>query len=337
MSLENRNKIVPQMAEYDRVGDQWVPYLMRADAPLKTFPSVSTNRWGLRNTISSEGEVVGVDTVHRVANNKTIGAVVGSSAVFGVGSTHDRHTIPSFLNKNSDSVWLNFGGRAFNSTQELIMLMLHLPKQLDRLVIFSGVNNITLAFLSPTTSPVYNSFFSQSAFEHAMANPSDDYIGVRRAWKRLLKEVRHRCWMPEAQHTSRQSIDVSYQDVLTCFERDLRVCKKIADGLGIPLYFALQPLASWMNKQLSKEEVEIFEILDSMSMDWQILAKQIVGMRDKYFADVERICRETSVGYCNLNLAQEFQTKEWLFVDRVHLTDKGCELAANILKKEFGL
>ena len=42
MNLSDRNKIAPQMEDYDRVGDQWVPYLMRFDCPLKNFAAVST-------------------------------------------------------------------------------------------------------------------------------------------------------------------------------------------------------------------------------------------------------------------------------------------------------
>ena len=111
----------------------------------------------------------------------------------------------------------------------------------------------------------------------------------------------------------------------------------LANGLGIQLHFALQPLATWMEKLLSSEEKEIFKILDLMSNDWQVLAHQIKTVRNEYFSDVEKICHELSVNYFNVNLAPEFLTEEWLFVDRVHLTDRGCEIAAKILKKEFGL
>lgn len=336
MALSDRNKIVPQMEDYDRVGDQWVPYLMRFDRPLRDFATVSTDEWGFRNSVGRNGETINVSNLVQAQDASPSGVIVGSSAVFGVGSSHDRFTIPSVLNKTTETVWLNFGGRAFNSTQELILFLLHLPKRVDRLVLFSGVNNITLAFLSPSTSPVYNSFFFQSVFERAMANPADEFIGVRRAVARVLRELRHRL-LPEIRQPAKQNLGGSYQDVLRCFNRDLRAFKAVADGLGIPLHFALQPLATWMDKPLASEEKDIFGILDSMSMDWQVLAHRIMGVRDSYFLDVELICRDLSVDFCNVNLAPEFLTEEWLFVDRVHLTDRGCEVAAKVLKREFGL
>ena len=70
---------------------------------------------------------------------------------------------------------------------------------------------------------------------------------------------------------------------------------------------------------------------------WQVLAQKIMEERDKYFSDVAQICSDLSVPYCNTNLAPEFLTEEWLFVDRVHLTDRGCQIAAQILKREFNL
>jgi hypothetical protein len=320
------------MSDYDSVGDQWVPYLMRFDTPLRKFSSVSTDEWGFRNSVSQDGNIVKISNLE---NTKT-GIIVGSSTVFGVGSSADRFTIPSSLNRVSETTWLNFGGRAFNSTQELILFLLHLPNRIDQLVLFSGVNNITLAFLSPSTSPIYNSFFYQSVFERAMQNPPDDYIGVRRSFGRLMNEVKHRFKL-DSRKSAKLDIKDSYQNVLHCFKRDLRAFKILADGLGIQLHFALQPLATWIEKQLSSEEKEIFSILDSMSMDWQVLSQQIKSVRDDYFFDVERICDELLIDYCNVNLAPDFLTDEWLFVDRVHLTDRGCEVAAKILKREFNL
>ena len=39
----------------------------------------------------------------------------------------------------------------------------------------------------------------------------------------------------------------------------------------------------------------------------------------------------------DINASEEFSQKEWLFVDRVHLTDRGYELATKIMMREFGL
>jgi len=335
MSLSARNKMTPQMLDYDRIGDQWVPYLMRSDGALKNFSSVNTDKWGMRWTIGRQGAVLTVDAIAAEAYSNSIGVILGSSAVFGVGSSQDQFTISSYLSNQTKVDWLNFGGRAYNSTQELFRLILHLPKKMDQLVVFSGVNNITLSFLSSYSSPVYNSFFYQSSFQQSMEH-SSEFIGVRRAWGRLLKELRNR-FFKSSESIPNELSRQTYKDVLICFERDLRALKVIADGIGANVYFVMQPLATWIEKRLSEEEVTIFNLLDSMSSDWIVLAKQIADIKERYFEDVENICIALNINYYNMNLAPEFNTKEWLFVDRVHLTDRGYELAARLIKKRFNL
>ncbi len=337
MSLTRRNQIVPQMADYDNIGDQWVPYLMRFDRPGRLFPSVSTDNWGFRNSIDRQGKILKHPiSTSMPSGDQSIGVVLGSSAVFGVGASHDRFTIPSKLNSTSDTQWLNYGGRAFNSTQELLLLQLFLPQHLQKIVVFSGVNNLTLACLSRRPSPVYNSFFAQSSFERAMINNTDAYVGVRKAFSRLVDEVHHRIF-PSASEAVLGEIGAGYQDVLTCFRRDMRILKALADGLSASLCFALQPLATWLDKPFSEEESNIFRILDELSGDWRVLASFIGAQKDRYFKDVEHICYDLDIPFCNMNQATEFNTYEWLFVDRVHLTDRGNEIVANILIREFAL
>jgi len=334
MSLEARNAIAPQMVDYDRVGDQWVPYLMRFDRPSRNFGSVTTNEWGFRTTLNRGGNIASIAPGHEL-DSDYCGIVLGSSAVFGVGATHDRHTIPSVLNRTTNGIWLNYGGRAFNSTQELILFLLHLKAQVNRIVLFSGVNNITLAFLSERPSRIYNSFYFQTMFERAMENPVGEFVGIRQTVRQLGKEIHQRIF-PSRKTIVRQTLDKScYEEILACFRRDLTAIKALGDGLGAPVSFALQPLATWIEKDLSKEESKIFRILDDMSQDWTVLANNILEVKDKYFNDIACICADLNVPFTNLNLAPSFKNSDWLFVDRVHLTDLGYELAADILKKEF--
>ena len=144
MGLESRNRLLPQMVEYDRVGDVWTPYLMKCDTPSISFDSVNTDKWGLRKTVDSTGSLVDLDNLD---SYEQIGVVLGPSVAFGVGASHDSKTVPSILSQSGDTLWLNFGGRAYNSTQEMLKLVLHMPRKVDRIIVFSGVNNLTLAYL----------------------------------------------------------------------------------------------------------------------------------------------------------------------------------------------
>ncbi len=334
MSLSDRNIITPQMYDYDRIGDEWVPYLMRFDKPNRIFNSVSTNKWGFRNTIGLDG-IVDEQYIASIPKDKKIGVIVGSSAVFGVGATSDKFTIASELNRNTETVWLNYGGRAFNSTQELQLFILHLPKRVDEVIILSGVNNLTLAFLSETTSRVYNSFFFQSTFVNTMKNPSNEFIGVRAAISRLIAELKNK--FSPIPTTPNTEITDRYSDIITCFKRDLRAFKIFADGMGVTLHYAIQPLATWVNKDLSSEEKKLFSILDTMSKDWAVLANYLGEEKERYINDIIDTCFSLGVPCVDLNEMEEFKANSWLFVDRVHLTDEGYKLIAKILKNEFDL
>lgn len=340
MSLKTRYEIAPQMADYDELGkrQQWVPYLMSFSPPDCAFASVTTDGLGFRTTVDREGKPIGTDILSSPQGaTSRCSIVAGGSTAFGVGATQDAHTIPSVLNRTTDGLWLNFGGRTFNSTQELLLFLLHLPRKLDRVVIFSGANNIVLACLRNGSSPVYGAFYNQSLFERAMSNPPEEYIGIRRATRQLFKEAgRHvRMTSTDGERTE-VSLEGCYQDILACFQRDLRAFKVLTDGVGARLYFALQPMATWIDKALSPEEQRMFDILDDLH-PWRVLAKGIRDVRGRYFEDVARICTEENVPFHNLNLDPAFRDAAWLFVDRVHLTDRGYALAAEIMKKEFGL
>lgn len=327
------------MADYDQIGamQQWVPYLMSFSPPGCALPSVTTDRLGFRTTMDGEGKPIGMDALHAPrASDQPCSIVTGGSTAFGIGATNDAHTIPSVLNRVTGGLWLNFGGRMFNSTQEVILFLLHLPHKLDRIVLFSGANNIALACLHNGVSPVYGTFYNQSAFERAMKNSPEEYMGIRRAVRQVFKEFHRVLIGRPGGERPEVSLDGCYRDVLTCFHRDLRAFKVLAGGVGARLYFALQPVATWIDKALSPEERRMFEILDDLH-PWRVLSKNIRNVRDAYFEDVGRICAEENVPSYNLNLEPGFRDEAWLFVDRVHLTDRGYALAAEILKREFSL
>ena len=334
--MKLRYEITPQMKDYDSVGESFRPYLMRFDNANKSFGAVSTNCQGFRNSVDRNGGTIDhAKAFSDKANPFCI--MLGSSAVFGVGATSDATSMPSFMNTlRHDETWLNFGGRAYNSTQELLLLTLHLKAKPKHIVVFSGVNNLTLAYLAEKTSGIYNSFFGESAFREAMNSSSSNRIGLRKSISNLFNEVLSKVGLGEKSVPirSNKNIEGDYQDILTCFERDLFCAKAIADGHGSTLSFFMQPLATWLEKKLSSEEEQLFDYLDELNPSFRVLSEFLGSWKDKYFNDMENICTKLGVPFFNLNVS-EFESPDWLFVDRVHLTDVGYELAANLIHKQM--
>jgi hypothetical protein len=332
-----RYEITPHMKDYDSVGESFRPYLMRFDNANKNFGAVSTNCHGFRNSIDKNGKVIDhAEAFSDKANPFCV--MLGSSAVFGVGATSDAATMPSIMNTLRPETWLNFGGRAYNSTQELLLMSLHLRGKPKHIVIFSGVNNLTLAYLSEKTSSAYNSFFGESAFRKAMNAPEGVGIGLRKSFLTLVNEISGKVGFGKKGIPVRteKNIEDDYDNILQCFERDLFCSKAIADGHGSTLVYVVQPLATWIDKKLSEEERRLFEFLDSLSSDWKVLSEHLGSWKKKYFADLEKICHKLDVPFINLN-GSDFEGSDWLFVDRVHLTDSGYALAANLINKQMEL
>ncbi|VAW82577.1 hypothetical protein MNBD_GAMMA12-1645 [hydrothermal vent metagenome] len=336
MSLSDRYKIASQMSDYDKLNDEWIPYIMKFHCPNSYLGSVSTNNLGFRNSVDCDGRVLSDKCLYddSCQTKGKLGVVVGSSVVFGVGSTSDEFTIPSQLNRITSTNWHNFGGRAFNSTQEILLFLLNLPHKLDKIVIVSGVNNLTLSYMNDSVSTIYSPFYSQSVFSDFGGTP----LGVRLSFKHFINEMRYRIFGSRISRNSNQySIVERYKAVISCFKRDLRVIKVIAKGLGVSVYFALQPLVTWIKKDLSTEEQKLFDVLDSASGMWETLSGYINSMKLEYFRDIQKLCSGVDIQFINLNEYSEFTSNEWLFVDRVHLTDAGNKIVANILRREFNL
>lgn len=335
MSFEERNAIVPQMRDYDRLGERWLPYLMRTVKPRQVLPAVSTDEHGFRRTTLRDGvSYLTYEDFFKTASGGSRGIVLGSSLVFGVGASHDRYTVPSVLNRLTGARWFNFGGRAFNSTQETLLLLLHFPVPVERLVIMSGLNNLMLVHLAARTSPVFGAFFSQSVFEWAMAASPEEGAGLRATAAWTIRQLRRRV-MPS--QPSPVESDRRYADLAECLRRDLTLLARLTAACGIRTAFALQPVASWIDKRWSPEEGRLFAALDRLGSNWRVLAETIRSQQSRYTLELRHLCEELEIAFFDLNACDEFRREEWLFVDRVHLTDRGYLIAAQILKEAFDL
>ena len=319
VAVEQRNVIVPQMRDYDELGmnQEWVPHLMYFHPRNVALKSVTTNEFGLRNTTGSKP---GAPTA----------LLVGGSSVFGIGATSDAATIPSLLNASTKFNWHNFGGRAFNSTQEAILVHLSNMKKIDGpIVVMSGINNLTRSILSGGFSQMYGAFFQQSHFSQRMATAT---LGNRDLAKQLFNGlgkkfgVTNNLRKPKALTTASKA--ESYMAMLTVFERDCEYLQMLAKHHKTSALFVLQPFIPWMNKLLTPQEVKLFELLDQEAGDFSPILSELADLKEKYRQDLHAICIKIGLKFADLNESLELQKSEWLFVDRAHFTDLGNSVVA---------
>jgi hypothetical protein len=266
--------------------------------------------------------------------------LVGGSSVFGIGATSDAATIPSLLNATTKFNWLNFGGRAFNSTQEAILVHLSNTKKIDGpIVVMSGANNLTRSLMSGSFSKMFGAFFHQGLFESQMRSAA---IGNRALARQLITGLRERFGVGKKQHSQRlsntsHSKAESYTAMLTVFERDCEYFQMLARHNSTSASFVLQPFAPWIQKTLTEQEKELFNLLDQEAEGFSRVLSELAERKQQYTQDLQAICAKTGLKFVDLNSASELQKPEWLFVDRVHLTDAGYSTVAKLLVRDLSL
>ncbi|MEY3440302.1 MAG: hypothetical protein RLZZ62_999 [Actinomycetota bacterium] len=328
-AVERRNLIVPQMRDYDELGmrQEWVPHLMYFHPRNVALKSVTTDEFGFRNTT---GAKPGAPTA----------LLVGGSSVFGIGATGDAMTIPSLLNTATKYNWLNFGGRAFNSTQEAILVHLSNTKKIEGpIVVMSGANNLTRSLMSGSFSKMFGAFFHQGLFESQMRSAA---VGNRALARQLIAGLRERFGFDKKQHSQdasnpSHSKTASYDAMLTVFERDCEYFQMLAQHNSTSASFVMQPFAPWIQKSLTTQETELFKLLDQEAEGFSRVLSELAERKQQYTQDLQAICARTGMKFVDLNTASELQKPEWLFVDRVHLTDAGYSVVAKLLVRDLSL
>lgn len=324
--MQSRYKITPQMMEYDRIGQVWLPYIMYFHNSCYSSQVVNTDSKGFRVVYKDSEKISDFKGVDRWP----VCLFTGGSTAFGVGATSDKKTIPSLLNETTDYLWLNFSGRAFSSTQEILLFLFnrHLIGNIKKIVIFSGINNLVLYHLSRNYLKDIGTIFSWNEYDQKMNTRP---VSLRR--KILNKFLKSNSSEKDNSAKSRK------EDLLDVLSRDISMWKMICNSLDIELYYVLQPFANWVKKKPSSEESTLFAELDEYSRNhWKVLRDKLGYDQYLWFLEnIRSICKSKDVPFFDMNKAISDMKLDgkWLFVDRIHLSDEGNRLAAKIIKEEI--
>lgn len=333
----HREVLTPQHQEYAKFYDhaemRYVPYLMNFHRTNYRSPVINTDRSGFRISHGPDGATASA------AGDMPAGPVriiSGSSTVLGIGSTSDATTLSSLLWSRyaPAAPWLNFGGRCYNSTQELLLFMLyrHLLPEIDEIVIFSGMNDLTVARLPEWQQGDNGAFFFCGEYYEKMAE-------LREANRKAAKG---RSWRPSARPSVATHDDVR-RDIPTVIDAAADMTLRHLDswqllaGPNARISYVLQPMSLWMRDVPAPQEKLLFDEIDRISLlgTWEALYGDISTPEVSLaFSDKVRAgCEKRGIPYYNLNpvVADATTSDDWLFVDRAHYTDKGSHIVAEIL------
>ncbi|WP_305788045.1 SGNH/GDSL hydrolase family protein [Symbioplanes lichenis] len=318
----------------DRAEIRWMPYLMYFHPVDHRSAVVNTDGLGFRlaqgpGATASAGSQVPGGPVNLVA---------GSSTVFGIGASSDANTLASRLWDlyGADRPWLNFGGRSHNSTQELLLFTLyrHLVPQIDRIVLFSGFNDLGLARLPRWMQGDDGAFFNCREYYEQL----DELRIKQRRAAGLSRRHARRVLERTAEDLAVPDLDEQIGAAVERTTRHLENWRLLADGLGARLTFVLQPLAPWVREKPAPEEELIFAELDEIADFGQAygdIARLEVGRR--YAAELSAGCQKLGVPFVDMNplLGRATGPADWLFVDRIHFTDHGHDVVARLLRSHL--
>ena len=332
------------MAQYDDFVDRgetrWLPYLMYYHRASYQSAVVNTDRLGFRYSHGPEFRASVADR----PQCESVNLFVGSSTAFGVGATSDAATIPSRLWEEHAPArpWLNFGGRGFSSTQEVLLFLLNrqLLPPVRQIVVLSGLNNLALAGLPRYLQSDYGPFFFAGEYQAQMEELRQRHRqrggGQGSRWGR-----RRQAPGPMERDESRPSLDQRLADAVTRTSRDLENWQLFAAASNATVSFVLQPLASWVRPEPCQQERELFAELDArQSTFWQLFGEimpQQVGRR--YADELAAECGKQGIAFFDLNpaLASAADPQQWLFVDRAHFHDAGYDLVSRLIATALDL
>ncbi len=355
---ERYYEIAPVMREYHSLGSAFQPYTMETSPPNFSGEHISTDRFGFRTTVHGDKPVTFEDW-SSPQHSRPRAVLMGNSTAFGVGASSDKATIASCLSDTTELSWFNFGGRRYQSTQELLTYLLNVRCPVDTVVALSGINNFDMAYrfdcLSSLSYPPIYPFqrYANRSLAHATA-PKRASLWERIARKLGLQLAPQQDRLPQptmddffsAENANLYAFLPSEEELknglsgtkalhnaLNRLETDLGILRDVGVARGQRVFYALQPIPTWTEKLASEEEKELFAIVERQrGTKWKIISDWLSQHDDSFRSSVKEICSKAEVPFLDLNKEGVFPDEAWIFLDRYHLTDLGQRLCAIAIK-----
>jgi hypothetical protein len=342
--VEQQKRLTPYMKHYEDFAladTRWLPYVVFFNRAGYSSPVVNTDSAGFRVSHGPQGP----RSLQDAPPAGEVSVLLGSSLAFGLGASGDEHTIASLLGQHPGGTpWLSLAAPAFNSTQEVVLFLLHRHQlcAVRDIVVLSGLNSLVVAGL-PAATADYGQFFWSGAFLQKMGVPEQEEprwaLGRRAAVKRRIR----RGAKPGAPSGTSTALELAERVELAVrtTARDLARLCELAAPTGARVHFVLQPTLAWTGKRPSAEETALIEENNRERRHmWDLFNEVLVpSVYPAYGEQLETVCANLNVTFLDANraLAADPAADGWLFVDQVHLTDQGNRAVARIIAAELDL
>ncbi len=253
-------------------------------------------------------------------------ALTGGSVAFGFGASDDAHTLAPQLEKRlpAGTEVMNAAAIGYVATQELVLYATELAEfSPDVVLTLTGWNDVVAGLVTPPSRPLYPIPFWEfdDLAERSFSLP-ERLIGWSAAWRGLKRKADRLQDAARAQRFA--ATDSLHPDCLPRYERALTQLARLARGNGATAVICLQPELFTRRPRTAAEEE---------------IAKEpphLAGLGVFYPRAAEvarRVAERERVPFIDGGKAFEGVT-ETVFMDSVHLNDRGNEILAEYLAKE---
>lgn len=340
-----RLKLTPQMDHYDKLGMVWNPFLMFFHTPNFVSRVVNTDEYGLRCNHYLGRTIYPLNEKSLISENSVI---VGGSTAFGVGASSDEMTISSKLSNLTNTNHINMAGRAYSSSQELILFskLASQLKKIKHVIIFSGLNDLHLSSFGLDCKD-FGYFYYMRKFKNAMDLAAlskkqllirfflypfyKDSITYNKIDKSNFLKLLLNINSIKRDKETKPLVNIQY--AISQLEKNLFIWKQLSKAYPFKLIYILQPLSIWLEKELSQEEDSLFQYLDTVSASQNLISLFNKNIYNEYTSSLSKLCEKLDIKYYDSNkiLKNNFKKNDWIFTDRAHLTDLGNEKVSDMM------
>jgi lysophospholipase L1-like esterase len=309
----DHEKILAEQSQLDAY-IQYDPYLM-----YRAIPGVA-RRYTRFNRLGFRGEEIAVPKPRPALRV----AILGGSAVFGWG-VRDRETFPTQLaDRLGDVEVVNGGLPAYNSTQEVILLQLHLlALEPDLVVVFDGLNDL-LNTLVPGWRPHANVLADALRLRYG-SGPWYGLLVSKLSQSRLLAHLRGRWGQPAVSGPFAEATEAA---AIGVYADNLRTILAALAARGIRAIVVVQPALLWTPKPLSREERQAMDEIRRVR-EHREAGEELARLHPILLRRARRVAGAFRVPVSDL--AEPPWPPETCFIDPMHYSGAGNRLVAERL------
>jgi len=346
-------RMTPQMKAYDEfmyLGVRWLPYTMFFHHQNYSSPVINTDGLGFRMTSGPAGSI----SVENFPEDVPVNILIGGSTALGTGTTCDEYSVASRLAKYTGEVWLNMGGRGYNAVQELILFLMHQHrfKKINRIVLLSGANTLTLEGLPDDLACEHGRYYYSYEFTHYMEAYNEDIRRRKNTFGSAAENQPKRGLVKRfIDYLKKTADEVNHSEVILSDDsvdmlqrvnraawvttNALKQWKQLAASTDAKLFYVLQPMSRWTKDKFNDQEEEMFHAIDCCANNfWRLFGKLLAPeLHAPYANAIADECRKIGIPFADMNQLMKTSPiiNDNIYVDHLHFNDAGYDEVARLI------